>query len=79
MFICFLWSLKLLEHLHRCLLCGPALKILDEVHHSYLVNPLEDCCDPGKVHNFQDPGGTLEESSKQSQIVFIDHSLFLIG
>jgi hypothetical protein len=57
----------------------PALKILDEVHHSYLVNPLEDCCDPGKVHNFQDPGGALEGSSKQSQIVLIDCSLFLIG
>jgi hypothetical protein len=71
--------IKLPEHLHQCLVCGPALKILDEVQLSYPVNPPEDCCDPGKMHSFQGPAGALEESNKYSQIVFTDCSLFLMG
>ncbi len=71
--------IKLSERLHQCSVCGPALKILDEVQQSYPVNLLEDCCDPGKMHRFQGPAGALEESNKYSQIVFIDCSLFLMG
>jgi hypothetical protein len=46
----------ILEHLHQC---DPALKILDEVQQSYRVNPLEDCCDLGKTHGFQDSVGAM--------------------
>jgi hypothetical protein len=46
----------ILEHLHQC---DPALKILDEVQQSYRVNPLEDCCDLGKMHGFQDSVGAM--------------------
>jgi hypothetical protein len=58
-----------LEHLHRCSVCGPALEILDEVQQSYIVDPPEDCSDPGIMHNFQGPGGALEESNKH---IFLD-------
>jgi hypothetical protein len=70
---------QLLEHLHWCPVCGPALEIFDEVQQLYPVDPLEDCSDLGKMHSFQDPVGALEECNKQSQIVFIDSSLFPIG
>jgi hypothetical protein len=39
----------------------PALKILSEVHRSKPVNPLEDSGDPEKRHDFQSPGGALEQ------------------
>jgi len=48
--------------------CAPTLKILDEVQQSNPVNPLEDCCDPGKMHSFQGPAVAVEESNKYSQI-----------
>jgi hypothetical protein len=46
------------------------------------INQIEwktDHWDPEKMHGLQSPGGALEVSNKQSQIVFIDCSLFLIG
>jgi hypothetical protein len=47
----------LIEHLHQRSLCDPALEILDEVHQLLNpVNPLEDCWDDEKMHNFQIPG-----------------------
>jgi hypothetical protein len=55
------------------------LEILDEVQQSNAVNPLEDFCDPERIHSFHSPGGALEQSNKYNQIVFIDCSLFLIG
>jgi hypothetical protein len=48
-----------------------------EVQQSYLVDPFEDCCDPGKMDNLEGPGRTLEESNKYCQIVSIDCSLGL--
>jgi hypothetical protein len=42
-----------LEHLHPRSVCGPALEILGEVQQSNPVDPLEDCCNPGKTHIFQ--------------------------
>jgi hypothetical protein len=50
----------ILEHLHQC---HPALKILDKVQRSYLVNPLEGCCDLGKMYGFQDPVGACLRSN----------------
>jgi predicted restriction endonuclease len=52
------FSLVMLEYLHRCSVCGPALKILDEVQQSYISSgSLEDCCDPGKIHiSWRSPG-----------------------
>jgi len=67
------------EHLHWLSVCGPALEILDEVQQSNPVDPLEDWCDPGKMHIFQSHGVALEQSGKYSQIIFIDCSLFLSG
>jgi len=40
------------------------------------MDPLEDCCDPGKMHIFQRPGQALEQCNEYSQIVFIDCSCF---
>jgi hypothetical protein len=42
---------------------------LDEVQLSYIVDPPEDYSDPGIMHNFQGPGGALEESNKH---IFLD-------
>jgi hypothetical protein len=51
------------------------LEILDEVHQSNLVNPLEEeCWDLETMHMFQSPGTT-----EHTQIVFIDISLFPIS
>jgi hypothetical protein len=36
---------------------------LDEVQQSNQVDPLEDWCDPGKMHIFQSHGVALEQSS----------------
>jgi hypothetical protein len=55
------------------------LEILDEAQQSNAVNPLEDFCDPERMHSFHSPGGAQEQSNKYNQIVFIDCSLFLIG
>jgi hypothetical protein len=49
------------------------MEILDEVHQSKPVNPLEDLLwDPQKYTAFQ---RALEESSKHSRIVLVDCSL----
>ncbi len=62
-----------LEHLHWWSVCGPALKILDEVQEAYpAVNPLEYSYNPGKMHSLQGPGTALEESNKYTQIVIIN-------
>jgi hypothetical protein len=46
------------EHLHQCSVCDPPVEILDEVHQSHPVNPLEetDCWDPKHMHGLQSPG-----------------------
>jgi hypothetical protein len=53
--------------------CDPsALEILDEVHQSNPVNPLEDCWEsPQKMHR------PLQESNEYGQIVFIECSLII--
>jgi hypothetical protein len=72
------------EHLHQRSVCDPALKILEEVHHSNPANPLEDSCKPENVHTafrerlWRASRGALEQANKHSQMVFIDCSLFLI-
>ncbi len=73
------WRHKCTNHLHQCSVCDPsALEILDEVHQSNPVNPLEDCWEsPDKMHSFQSPRGALQESNKYSQIVFIECSLII--
>jgi hypothetical protein len=38
------------------MLSDPALEISDDVQESKPVDPLEDCCDPEKMHRFQIPG-----------------------
>ncbi len=63
------------EHVHQRSVRDSALEILDEVHEPTSVNPLEDYCDPEKLHSFQTPGRDLE----RGQIIFIDHSLFLFS
>jgi hypothetical protein len=55
------------------------LEILDEVHQWNLVIPLEECWEPENMHTFQSPGEALEQSTKHTQIVFFDCSLFPIG
>jgi hypothetical protein len=67
------------EHVHQRSVCDSALEILDEVHEPSSVNPLEDYYDPEKLHSFQSPGRDLEQFNKRSQIIFIDHSLFLFS
>jgi hypothetical protein len=49
---------------------------LDEVDQSNAMDPLEDCCDPEKMHIFQRPGRPREQCNEYSQIVFIDCSCF---
>jgi len=51
------WSSGL-EHLHQCSVCDPALGILDEVHQSNPVTPLED--GTPKRHSFPEPWKTVE-------------------
>ncbi len=53
-----------LEHLHPRSVCGPALEILDEVQQSNPVDPLEDCCNPGKMQIFQVTLGNLSVRKK---------------
>jgi hypothetical protein len=48
-----------LEHLHQRSVCDPALEILGEVDEPNPVNPLEDCWDPEKLHNFPEPWKNL--------------------
>jgi hypothetical protein len=67
------------EHVHQRSVRDSALEILDEVHEPTSVNPLEDYCDPEKLHSFQSPGRDLEWLNKRGQIIFIDHSLFLFS
>jgi len=47
--------------------CGPALEISDEVQQSNPVDPLEDCCNPGKMHIFQMTLGNLNVRTKNLQ------------
>jgi hypothetical protein len=49
---------------------------LDEVDRSNTMDPLEDCCDPEKMHISQRPGRAQEQCNEYSQIVFIDCSCF---
>jgi hypothetical protein len=60
-----------MKDLHQRSVCDPALEILDGVHQSNPVNPLETLKSPTALR-------ALELYSKQSQIIFIDFSLFLI-
>jgi len=66
------------EHLHQHSVCDPALEILDEVYQSNLVDPVESSESTGNPKNLI-AFRALEQSNKDSQIVFIDCSLFLIG
>ncbi len=59
--------------LHQHSVCDPVLEILDVVHQSNPMNPLEEECTA-----FQSSGGALEQSNKHSQIIFIDGSQFLL-
>jgi hypothetical protein len=65
----------ILEHLHQCLVCGPALEILDEVQQSFPVNSLERLRRPWKNAHLLGPLRSLE----YRQILFIDCSLYMIG
>jgi len=44
-----------LEELQQCSVCGPALKILHNVHQSCAMGQLEECFGLGKMHIFQGP------------------------
>jgi len=66
------------ERLHQHSVCDPALEILDEVYQSNLVDPVESSESTGNPKNLI-AFRALEQSNKDSQIVFIDCSLFLIG
>jgi hypothetical protein len=55
------------------------LEILDEVQQSYPVDALEDSCDPGRMHNFQGPGGAPEEPNKYSQVTLLTASYFSLA
>jgi hypothetical protein len=54
-------------------------KILDEVHQSNSVPWTPDGTLLEENHSFHSPGGAMEQCNKQSQIVFNDFRLFLIG
>jgi hypothetical protein len=66
------WVADCSKHLDQPSGCDPALEILDGVHQSNPVNPLETLKNPTALR-------ALEPFGKHNQIVFIDFSLFLIG
>jgi len=60
------------KHLDERSVCDPALEMLAEVHQSSPVNPLKTLKNPTALR-------ALERCNKDSQIVFTDFSLCLIG